>query len=559
MNSMADKIFLETHINVFFDYFNAIPQYNFIHKATFLRSFYHDTLDPLFLRCVCGVASRFLRPRSAPEYVVEWLKEVEAQIWSRMGEMKLQNLQILVLLICWYLMERKISNMWIASGVAARMAYGIRLNYETSDKIPFLSRELRRRLMWSIFMLDKLYAGGFTELVLCSPSTMHIKLPCEERNFELDMTVETPILEPARPDSQLESNIGIMGYITRLMNIRHAVLEITKQIISSNANPYSAQDSIQSLDNMLNSFALSLPAHLRDSPRNLLCRAYTSELAGYINLHTLWHQCYCDLYRMMIPGIRESVPELVQRQVPVEYADECRRLCLHHAVGMCKLWSDTLREADISRISDQSIGIYAYQCANVLVNLWDLDRDDTLESSLQTISSFLDHLSLIYPVVAEVQLEVKSFISKLNVVADFYHTHAHQNLAPRLTAAWRSSLRQQGTQEGQTTSRFSLLEYLQNQNSAEDPGTPGEYCAAPVNDVPADPVPLPEVNIGMGLTADASSPDRPDLLTDELWPEESLVIDFDTDGTHVDPFSRIFGDWSLVTEPQSSLQEPPRH
>lgn len=177
---------------------------------------------------------------------------------------------------------------------------------------------------------------------------------------------------------------------------------LTKKIISSKANPYTARDSIQNLDNMLSNFATRLPHHLQDNPRNLLCRAYTSDLAGYVTLHSLWHQCYCDLYRMMIPGIRESVPELVQREVPATYAEQCRSLCLHHAVEMCSLWSDILREADLSRLTDQSIGIYAYQCANIIANLWDLDHDDTLKISLQTIASILERPATMYPIVAEI-------------------------------------------------------------------------------------------------------------------------------------------------------------
>lgn len=176
----------------------------------------------------------------------------------------------------------------------------------------------------------------------------------------------------------------------------------TKQIITSKTNPYTERERIKSLDASLLSFSHSLPPHMRNTKRNLLARAYTSEITGYINLHTLWLQCHCDLYRLMIPGIRESVPEAIQREVPFEYAEECRQLCLRYAVDICSLWSDTLAECDMSRITDQSIGIYAYQCANILVWLWDLDSDNSLRDYLKIISAFLGWLADIYPVVAEV-------------------------------------------------------------------------------------------------------------------------------------------------------------
>ncbi|KAJ5736659.1 uncharacterized protein N7483_001784 [Penicillium malachiteum] len=224
MGLSGDRTFVESHIDAYFEFFNAIPQYNFIHKPSFLRNFHQNTLDPLFLCCICGIASRFIQPGLQQGYVADWLKEVEAQVWPKLSEMKVGSLQILLSLICWYSVERKVSNLWTASAMAARIAYGLRLNHEASDKMPFILKETRRRLVWSIFMLDKLYAGGFPELTLCPADTLHVKLPCEEQNFELDIPVETSLLAQSGSFSE-ESGIGIMGYITRLMSIRHAVLE----------------------------------------------------------------------------------------------------------------------------------------------------------------------------------------------------------------------------------------------------------------------------------------------------------------------------------------------
>lgn len=222
----ANKMFLESHINAYFEYINPIPAYSFIHKPSFLRNFHRNKLDSLSLRCVCGIASRFLQ-RSNPhqDYVSEWLKEVEGRMWPRMAEMKIENLQILLLLICWYSLDRKISNMWTSSAMAARVAYGMRLNYESTGPMPFIPKEVRRRMMWSIFMLDKFYSGGFAELTLCNASTMHLNLTCEERNFELDIPTTTATLTPTSSSGTLESGIGLMGHMSRLVKIRNEVLE----------------------------------------------------------------------------------------------------------------------------------------------------------------------------------------------------------------------------------------------------------------------------------------------------------------------------------------------
>lgn len=79
--------------------------------------------------------------------------------------------------------------------------------------------------MWSIFMLDKFFAGGFPELTLCNANTMHLNLPCETRNFELDIPIATSTLIPRLSSGALESGIDLMGHMCRLVRIRHEVLE----------------------------------------------------------------------------------------------------------------------------------------------------------------------------------------------------------------------------------------------------------------------------------------------------------------------------------------------
>ncbi|KAJ5110666.1 hypothetical protein N7532_001201 [Penicillium argentinense] len=567
MDLPGDKVFLESHVNAYFGSFSTIPQYAFLHKATFLRAFHHDTVDPLFLRCVCGISSRFLQPQSDNTYVSSWLQDVEAQIFPRLGDMKVQNLQLLLLLICWYSLERKISNMWTASAMAARIAYGIRLNYEAPGNVPFLSKEVRRRLMWSIFMLDKYYAGGFGELTLCNAETMHVNLPCEERNFELDIPVTTfPLNTSPSQTCKSVSDIGIMGHMSRLVQIRHEVLayvpemhskyhltsnRVTKQIITNKANPYDSRSEIQALSTKLQMFIASLPAHLQNTLPNLLSRAYTSDICGYVGLHTLWHQCHCDLYRFMIPGIRESIPEYILRTVPTSYADECRRLCLHYANEMCKLWTETMREADMSRITDQAMGIYAYQCANILINLWDLDSqgckpsDCELRRSLAGIVGLLERLAGIYPIVAEIKSEIKSLIDNLDIVTTFYTSHSHTLYQQSLTATWRASLRQHGTQEGQTTSRFSLLESLHNQNKSEESHTEDTDT---VNIAADTHLPGAGTTVETTYCLDVSQPPpSEELVTDDFW-STTLNLDFDCYDTRVDPFCRVFEDWALADD-----------
>jgi hypothetical protein len=39
-------------------------------------------------------------------------------------------------------------------------------------------------MMWSIWLLDRLFASGIDDLVTCATERMHVRLPCHDHTFE---------------------------------------------------------------------------------------------------------------------------------------------------------------------------------------------------------------------------------------------------------------------------------------------------------------------------------------------------------------------------------------
>ncbi|OKL58639.1 hypothetical protein UA08_06242 [Talaromyces atroroseus] len=556
-NPSYDQQFLESHVQAFFEYLYPIPAYRFIHKGLFLRSFYQNQVDPLLLQCVCGVAARFIRPRrhqqdKALDYAQNWLKQAEVQTWQRIGEMKIQTLQTMLLLICWHSIERNISSVWILSGVVARIAFGMRLNYEVNNnRDSLVVREIRRRVMWSIFILDKFYAGGFSDVTLCPVEAMHIQLPCQERSFELEIPVETCYLNidtlGVAPD--YDRNTGTMGNVIRMVAIRHRILQRTKQIISAKENPYNSRTDFEDIENILEKFMSNLPSHLRYTPNNLIMRAYTPELTEFVILHTLWHLVYCDLFRMMVPGIRESVPQSIHEQIPGDWADSCRHKCLQHAVAACEFLSDVLQHADIERVTDPIAAICVYQCANIIANLWDLDRNVTgggvsrIRQLLSGMDSFLDHLALLYPIVPDMQTEIRNLIADLDTVTEQYYSQSHAHSSQTLTALWREKLRSRGGDVGQTTSKFSYLEALEKHNSPHKADRPGNVDTEASTVSASTDVTPGSGEIALDLLEGMMDGQEHNSLPEFFFPM-STNIDLACFETRVDPFYRIVDDWS---------------
>lgn len=128
------------------------------------------------------------------------------------------------------------------------------------------------------------------------------------------------------------------------------------------------------------------------------------------------------------------------------------------------------------------------------------------------------------------------------MVTDFHTTHRREFFSQSLTDTWRSSLKQQGAQEGQTTSRFSLLEFLQNQNKSD--AFTEEYTDA-VEAPDEDPANMDASVEDLPLDINLSSPEQSDQLANDFW-STPLEMGFDSYDTRVDPFSRMFDDWALA-------------
>lgn len=73
---------------------------------------------------------------------------------------------------------------WTMSAMAGRLAYGLQLHLEDdSSNLPEEVKEMRRRLMWAVYCLDKLAGRGNTLIQNIASSSLRIRLPCSSSNY----------------------------------------------------------------------------------------------------------------------------------------------------------------------------------------------------------------------------------------------------------------------------------------------------------------------------------------------------------------------------------------
>lgn len=109
-----------------------------------------------------------------------------------------------------------------------RFAFTLRLNYG-NPKLCSLAQESRRRLMWSIYVLDTFLAGGLPEFTLCPSGVLHLSLPNEETAFELDTSYANVPLCRSTNESDM-ADIGLLGYYIRVIYLRDTVLRYASKV-----------------------------------------------------------------------------------------------------------------------------------------------------------------------------------------------------------------------------------------------------------------------------------------------------------------------------------------
>ncbi|KAG4282381.1 hypothetical protein FPRO06_09054 [Fusarium proliferatum] len=367
---------IRQYLDTYFDK-SDIADCVFLHRATTIAEWSQGKLEKTLLKAICASALRL-----APTYHSEtspahnWIKQVQHELVNHMGDMSVPKLQALMLVIKFLFSMRFTGDVWVLVSIASRVAFTKRLNYERPAIDP-VKQECLRRLMWSIYSVDKIFSGGIEDLTLGSRS-------------------KAPFL---RSRNENDTDLNVLAYLMRLYDIRDRVL---RQVILSGASPYLSRGQLRSLDLELTSFEESLPDELQLNENRLMIMCHSEEARTYTTLHTILFSSRCDLHRFLIPGIREAVSPEAFGQTPREYIDYCQQQCLQTALRYIDMWSKVRQMETSSRVGTPTFAVVTYQFVKMVDHLAALLPLHG-ESSLPVIKQkFMDILLIVSGSLAEV-------------------------------------------------------------------------------------------------------------------------------------------------------------
>ncbi|KAH6643185.1 hypothetical protein C7974DRAFT_118693 [Boeremia exigua] len=363
-----ENSFVLRMIEAFFQHIHPIPVYSYLHKASLVQRFERGLLDQALLLALAGTTCELLdMGADLKAQSSEWMTYVERSVMKEFCRPSVIRIQVLVMLIKHCMRQGRLSNAFMLHAVAARGAFALGLNYE-APKLGFLARESRRRLMWSLYIIDTRLAGGMSDFTLYSASSMRIQLPCHERNFEFDLQQDVEGLEPV-PGVALSDSVGSLAIYIRLMWFRHRILQTTKEaVLNSRVSIDHLTASIEQLGNEMRRFETSLPQSLQYSRKSLQLRAYSTRLGPYLLIHVWLRQCHCDLYRIALTGLKEALPAVRVQQVDPVIVESWRRRCFDNAMALASVFSHFATLKNGCPVVEHDIIACAYQCARLLLH-----------------------------------------------------------------------------------------------------------------------------------------------------------------------------------------------
>ncbi|KAL2074436.1 hypothetical protein VTL71DRAFT_8214 [Oculimacula yallundae] len=317
---------LQEHLSeVFFENVNG-QTYYLLHKPSFMRKLRAGTVPPVLILAVCAISARFsTHPKLStfPAFLrgEEWAAPARSIVVRRY---EWPNITILTCLLILGLHEFGTcqgGRSWSLGGQAIRMAYALQLHLDLdydphkrngTAELSFIDREIRRRTMWSCFLMDRFNSSGTDRPIFIKESSIKVQLPIKEKYFQLDMpgptkNLQGEVLHPINAGegqlSDADENMGVAAYMIRSIALwGHIVNYLNLGGKDQDAHPMWHPDSTySSLVKQTEDFQSSLPDSLQYTPENLHTHETEALANQFLFLHVSVQQNILFMNRFAVP------------------------------------------------------------------------------------------------------------------------------------------------------------------------------------------------------------------------------------------------------------------
>ncbi|KAK3706088.1 hypothetical protein LTR37_012915 [Vermiconidia calcicola] len=341
---------IQEHLaEVFFDYVYC-QSYPLLHKPSFMRKLAQGTVPPVLTLAVCAIAARFSSHpavRTEPAFL-------RGESWgSAARDIALRrydtpNITILIVYLILGLHEFGTcqgGRSWMFGGMAQRMAYALQLHKDLDhdprskgsdekNELTFTDREIRRRTMWSCFLMDRFNSSGTDRPLFVGEQYIRAQLPIKESYFQMEISGPTEDLDGNVPNpvgssigqmADATDNMGVTAYLVRLVAIWGQLINyLNLGGKERDQHPMWAENStFNSIKKATHDWKKTLPECMQYTSDNLENHASERTANHFIFLHIVYNQIvlFMNRFALPAPGSRPSYP----KDMPSEFIKEASR------------------------------------------------------------------------------------------------------------------------------------------------------------------------------------------------------------------------------------------
>ncbi|KAF2710965.1 hypothetical protein K504DRAFT_480991 [Pleomassaria siparia CBS 279.74] len=351
--SLPSKEIQEHLAEVYFEHVYG-QSYPLLHKPSFMRKLASGKVPPVLILAICAISARFSshpQLRSEPCFLRgdNWAERAREISLKRYDSPNITILIVYLLLGLHEFGTCQGGRSWMFGGMAQRMAYALQLHkeleYDPSSNevnrspLSLTDREIRRRTMWSCFLMDRFNSSGTDRPLFVHEQYIEVQLPVKEHLYLHEIQAPTEDLEgnvpnPVPPDSgQLanpKENMGVASYTIRLVCIWGKLVKYMNLGGKERESEpmWSPKSTFFGIRKEARDFKDALPEMLLYGPENLKSHAIGKTANQFLYIHILYQQIILFMHRFSLPSRAGSRPP---KDMPNDFLTESGRTAIDAA------------------------------------------------------------------------------------------------------------------------------------------------------------------------------------------------------------------------------------
>ncbi|KAK1993398.1 hypothetical protein LX36DRAFT_661548 [Colletotrichum falcatum] len=383
-------------IDTYFQCFHNQP-YSFFHEDNFRQRLGAQIIPKHLVLAVMAVAVRFCPHPYLAGRVHEASVDYANRAWKlivtdcftvgKVAEVSTVQTVALLGLFDFTAGRSRHGSAWVKVGLAVRIAQDCGLMMENATHLPYAEQEERRRVFWSVYLLDRLVSCGRGRPPAIVDASCHLQLPCDESVWRSGLWTKTQSLdEMANRTLSVLQKQGSFAQVIAIAQIlgRTAQYMLQDSNIRSPHPPWDPNSEFAAMESDLLHFEayLEIQVSVKDvlAPHISAEGVVDSQSAGPIVFsRALFHLCYCLLNHPFL--LRRRI-DTCRNLAPMSFMKRSSDLAWHHAQQMMTL----IAEASKCGCSlHSSAGGYAVTVAGSIIVLRTYDSNPQIFQKAQVL------------------------------------------------------------------------------------------------------------------------------------------------------------------------------